>query len=182
MRFTEKDDFLGYAIPQTNAVGDKQINIALLGKSDNLDEASVTVICQNYIVGEPIRQFGRIEDVLEKHDVGSAEELDLILEGLAKVHQENERLRGDLSELRCNLNAKVEQERKRIDVLCRDIECKFNRYFTELKAQCSTIVSDVPTLKVNRYEENAPIHPAIAEFGEIEVEPLRLRFVRGYKE
>ena len=84
--------------------------------------------------------------------------------------------------MRCNLNAKVEQERKRIDVLCRDIECKFNRYFTELKAQCSTIVSDVPTLKVNRYEENAPIHPAIAEFGEIEVEPLRLRFVHGYKE
>lgn len=80
------------------------------------------------------------------------------------------------------LDAKVEQERKRIDVLCRDIECKFNRYFTELKAQCSTIVSDVPTLKVNRYEENAPIHPAIAEFGEIEVEPLKLRFVRGYKE
>ena len=98
------------------------------------------------------------------------------------LRKENARLRGELSELRCNLNAKVEQERKRIDVLCRDIECKFNRYFTELKAQCSTIVSDVPTLKVNRYEENAPIHPAIVEFGEIEVEPLRLRFVRGYKE
>ena len=100
MRFTEKDDFLGYAIPQTNAVGDKQINIALLGKSDNLDEASVTVICQNYIVGEPIRQFGRIEDVLEKHDVGSAEELDLILEGLAKVHQENANLKNELAELK----------------------------------------------------------------------------------
>lgn len=100
MRFTEKDDFLGYAIPQTNAVGDKQINIALLGKSDNLDEASVTVICQNYIVGEPIRQFGRIEDVLEKHDVGSAEELDLILEGLAKVNQENANLKNELAELK----------------------------------------------------------------------------------
>lgn len=99
MRFTEKDDFLGYTIPQTNAVGDKQINIALLGKSDNLDESSVTVICQNYIVGEPIRQFGRIEDVLEKHDVGSAEELDLILEGLAKVHQENQQLKQQLNGL-----------------------------------------------------------------------------------
>lgn len=98
------------------------------------------------------------------------------------LRKENARLRGELSELRRNLNAKVEQERERIDVLCRDIECKFNRYFTELKAQCSTIVSDVPTLKVNRYEENAPIHPAIAEFGEIEVEPFWLRFVRGYKE
>lgn len=100
MRFTEKDDFLGYTIPQTNAVGDKQINIALLGKSDNLDEASVTVICQNYIVGEPIRQFGRIEDVLGKHDVESAEELDLILEGLAKVYQENADLKNELAELK----------------------------------------------------------------------------------
>ena len=98
------------------------------------------------------------------------------------LRKENARLRGDLSELRCNLNSKVEQERKRIDVLCRDIECKFNEYFANLKEQCSTIVSDVPTLNVNRYKENAPIHPAIAEFWEIEVEPLRLRFVRGYKE
>lgn len=103
MRFTEKDDFLGYAIPQTNAVGDKQINIALLGKSDNLDEASVTVICQNYIVGEPIRQFGRIEDVLGKHDIGSAEELDLILEGLANVHQENANLKNELADLQHRL-------------------------------------------------------------------------------
>ena len=78
--------------------------------------------------------------------------------------------------------AKIEQEKERIDALCQDIECKFNGYFTNLKEQCSTIVSDIPTLKANRYEENAPIHPAIVEFGEIEVEPLKLRFIRGYKE
>ena len=34
----------------------------------------------------------------------------------------------------------------------------------------------------DKLKENSPIYPAIAEFGEIEVEPLRLRFVRGYKE
>ena len=43
------------------------------------------------------------------------------------LRKENARLRGDLSELRCNLNAKVEQERKLLikenggssmDVLC----------------------------------------------------------------
>lgn len=98
------------------------------------------------------------------------------------LRKEKARLSRELSELRCNLNAKVEQERRRIDVLCQDIEYKFNGYFTNLKEQCSTIVSDIPTLKVNRYEENAPIYPAIVEFGEIEVEPLRLRFIRGYKE
>ena len=98
------------------------------------------------------------------------------------LRKENARLRGELSELRCNLNAKVEQERKRIDVLCQEIECKFNKYFANLKEQCSTIVSDIPTLEVNRYEENAPIRPSIVEFREIEVEPLKLRFIRGYKE
>lgn len=101
---------------------------------------------------------------------------------LKDLEEENGRLHRELSELKCNLNVKVEQERRRIDVLCQDIECKFNGYFTNLKEQCSTIVSDIPTLKVNKYEENATIHPAIVEFGEIEVEPLKLRFIRGYKE
>lgn len=101
---------------------------------------------------------------------------------LKDLEEENERLHREILELRCNLNTKFEQERRRIDVLCQDIECKFNGYFTNLKEQCSTMVSDIPTLKVNRYEENAPFHPAIVEFGEIEVEPLKLRFIRGYKE
>ena len=95
---------------------------------------------------------------------------------------ENEKLEKELLELKRSFNAKIEQAKERIDALCQDIECKFNGYFTNLKEQCSTIVSDIPTLKANRYEENAPIHPAIVEFGEIEVEPLKLRFIRGYKE
>ena len=131
MRFTEKDDFLGYAIPQTNAVGDKQINIALLGKNDNLDEASVTVICQNYIVGEPIRQFGRIEDVLEKHDVGSAEELDLILEGLAKVHQENANLKNELADLETKLAEKERQLKLAEELLIKQEK----EYYVELSEE-----------------------------------------------
>lgn len=100
MRFTEKNCCFGYIIPQTNIVGDNQISTVMLGKSDISDEASVSVICQNYIVGEPIRQFGLIEDVLEKHNVESVEELDLILQGLAKVHKENADLKNELSELK----------------------------------------------------------------------------------
>lgn len=95
---------------------------------------------------------------------------------------ENEKLKKELLELKRSFNAKIEQEKERIDVLCQDIEYKFNGYFTNLKEQCSTIVSDIPALKVNKYEENAPFHPAIVEFGEIEIEPLKLRFIRGYKE
>ena len=140
MRFTEKDDFLGYTIPQTNAVGDKQINIALLGKSDNLDETSVTVICQNYIVGEPIRQFGRIEDVLGKHDVGSAEELDLILEGLAKVHQENANLKNELAELQHRLEVAekaLENACKRLqDYYCTTCDNQTNCSRVEMCEMC----------------------------------------------
>lgn len=44
------------------------------------------------------------------------------------------------------------------------------------------MITNVADLVMDLRKENAPIHPAIAEFGEIEVEPLRLRFVRGYKE
>ena len=98
------------------------------------------------------------------------------------LEEENKRLHRELLELKCNINTKVEQERKRIDMLCQDIEHKFNGYFMDLKERCSTIVGDIPTLKFNKYEENSQIHPVIVEFGEIEVEPLRLRFIRGYKE
>lgn len=98
------------------------------------------------------------------------------------LEAENERLHRELSKLRGSLNTKVEQERKRIDVLCQEIECKFNEYFVNLKEQCSTIVSNIPTLEVNKYKVNIPIQPEIAEIGEIEVKPLKLRFIRGYKE
>ena len=79
MRFTEKNDFVGYTIPQKNVVGDNQIDIVLLWKSDNLDEASVRVICQNYFIGEPIRQFGLIEDILEKYNIETSTDLEKIL-------------------------------------------------------------------------------------------------------
>lgn len=98
------------------------------------------------------------------------------------LEAENERLHRELSKLRGSLNTKVEQEKKRIDVLCQEIECKFNGYFVNLKEQCSTIVSNIPTLKVNKYKVNTPIQPEITEIGEIEVKPLKLRFIRGYKE
>lgn len=79
MRFTEKNCCFGYIIPQTNIVGDNQISTVMLGKSDISDEASVSVICQNYIVGETIRQFGLIEDVLEKYNIDTTTELEKIL-------------------------------------------------------------------------------------------------------
>lgn len=109
MRFTEKNCCFGYIIPQTNIVGDNQINTVMLGKGDISDEASVSVMCQNYIVGEPIRQFGLIEDVLEKYGIENAEELDLLLDkndnlllsnGVRLLKERNDRLEQELAELK----------------------------------------------------------------------------------
>ena len=40
------------------------------------------------------------EDVLEKHNIESVEELDLILQGLKNIHQENANLKQELAELK----------------------------------------------------------------------------------
>lgn len=45
-------------------------------------------------------KLGELEDVLEKHNVESAKELDLILQGLKNVHQENANLKSELAELK----------------------------------------------------------------------------------
>lgn len=47
-----------------------------------------------------IQKLGDLEDVLEKNYIESVEELDLILQGLAKVHQENANLKNELTELK----------------------------------------------------------------------------------
>lgn len=45
-------------------------------------------------------KLGELEDMLEKYGIESAEELDLILQGLEKVHQENADLKNELAELK----------------------------------------------------------------------------------
>lgn len=47
-----------------------------------------------------MNKLGELEDVLEKHNVESAKELDLILQGLKNVHQENANLKSELAELK----------------------------------------------------------------------------------
>ena len=45
-------------------------------------------------------KLGKLEDVLEKHNIESVEELDLILQGLKNIHQENANLKQELAELK----------------------------------------------------------------------------------
>ena len=45
-------------------------------------------------------KLSELEDVLEKHNIESVEELDLILQGLKNIHQENAHLKQELAELK----------------------------------------------------------------------------------
>ena len=47
-------------------------------------------------------KLSELEDVLEKHNIESVEELDLILQGLKNIHQENANLKQELAELKQN--------------------------------------------------------------------------------
>ena len=51
-------------------------------------------------ISELEHKLGELEDVLEKYNIESVEELDLILQGLEKVHQENANLKNELVELK----------------------------------------------------------------------------------
>jgi hypothetical protein len=59
--------------------------------------------CKKYVIGEAIKQFGLIEDVLEKHDIESIESLDLILQGMKKTWQESADAKKELAELKQKL-------------------------------------------------------------------------------
>lgn len=80
-RLTQKNDFFGYELPCQNAMGDTQAGEITIGDSE--------YTAKKFIVGEAIRQFGLIEDVLEKHNIESIESLDLILQGIKKTWQES---------------------------------------------------------------------------------------------
>ena len=49
-----------------------------------------------------INKLGELEDILEKHNIESVEELDLILQGLKNIHQENANLKQELAQLKQN--------------------------------------------------------------------------------
>ena len=135
-RLTQKHDFSDYVLyvlQEQNIVGDDQ------ALEISLDETK-------YVVGEAIREFGELEDVLEKHNIESVEELDLILQGLEKVHQENADLQHRLEvaekalELACDYLVSVDDDNDELHKLVKDIfdgdkylKTKIN-YF-ELKAE-----------------------------------------------
>ena len=71
MRLTKKNDYFEYLLPCQNIVGDNQASEISLSETE--------YICKKYIVGEAIRQFGLIEDILEKYNIETSADLEKIL-------------------------------------------------------------------------------------------------------
>ena len=71
MRLTQKNEFFEYVLPCQDVIDDNQAS------EINLCETEYT--CRKYIVGEAIRQFGLIEDILEKYNIETSTDLEKIL-------------------------------------------------------------------------------------------------------
>lgn len=132
MRLTQKHDFFKYVLPEYNYMGDNQASEIQLEETD--------YTCKKYIIGNAIRQFGLIEDVLEKHKVESAEELDLILQELKDVHQENANLKNELAELK----QKVKENRQHAEFWQSAYKRCIDR---EEKSQKQLAISELEQLK-----------------------------------
>lgn len=92
-RLIEKHDLFGYLLPVNDIWGITQATQVDLVVNNSRRK-------KPYIVGSAIRQLGKLEDLLEKYNVESVEELDLILQSLEKVHKENAYLKNELAELK----------------------------------------------------------------------------------
>lgn len=71
MRLTQKNEFFEYVLPCQDVIDDNQASEINLCKTE--------YTCRKYIVGEAIRQFGLIEDILEKYNIETSTDLEKIL-------------------------------------------------------------------------------------------------------
>ncbi len=81
MRLTEKNEFFEYVLPCQNVIGDNQASEIQLGYTE--------YTTKKYIVGEAIKQFGLIEDILEKWNIEDLDKfIDNQLDEIYKLKQE----------------------------------------------------------------------------------------------
>lgn len=94
-RLTKKDDFFDYVLPEQNIFGDNQAFEISLGETE--------YSCKKYVVGEAIKEFGELEDVLEKYGIDNLDEF--IKEYSSrniKLANDNYALEQELAELKQN--------------------------------------------------------------------------------
>lgn len=97
-------------------------------------------------------------------------EIEELKKDLLKERQEKLRIIAEANET-------IAQDRKRIDVLLKDIEQKFNSYMRSLEGNIVVIRKQDPLIECKLYRDDVQIEPI--EYGEIRVEPLHLKFIKG---
>lgn len=84
-----------------------------------------------------------------------------------------------LNELRTNFNELVSKDRIRIALLIEDIKQKFEDYFDNLKNAGAFIETNSKPIECKEYSEESLVEPKRIEYGEIEIKPLHLKFIKG---
>lgn len=109
MRLTQKNEFFEYVLPCQNIVGDNQASEISLGETE--------YTCKKYIIGEAIKEFGELEDVLEKYKIENLEEY-------IKLHQIDNYAQDFINDLL--------EENKRVNVVINLIKQENNDLKNEL--------------------------------------------------
>lgn len=91
-RFTKKNEFFEYVLPEQNIFGDNQATEISLGETE--------YTCKLHITGEAIKRFGELEDVLEKHGIENPTILDFYLQTMKNINMQNANMRNELAELK----------------------------------------------------------------------------------
>lgn len=99
-------------------------------------------------------------------------EIEELKKELLKERQEKLRIIAEANET-------MAQDRKRIDVLLKDIEQKFNAYIEQLTNASAFIENNSKPIECKVYSEKSLKEPTIIEYGEIKIEPLHLKFIKG---
>lgn len=77
--------------------------------------------------------------------------------------------------IRAEANETMAKDRKRIDDLLKDIKQKFDNYMLELQGKVAFIGE--PIFEVSTYIDKTKVKTV--EYGDIRIEPLHLRFIKG---
>ena len=114
MRLTQKNEIFEYVLPEQNTVGDNQATEISLGETE--------YTCKKYIIGEAIKEFGELEDVLESWHIENLEELKTRLHDCQVYHlknNSNETLIHNLKNELADLQHRLEVAEKALELACK---------------------------------------------------------------
>ena len=105
-----------------------------------------------------------------------------MLFGRYNLEKEIDELKKQLNEakletlkIRAEANETMAKDRKRIDDLLKDIKQKFDNYMLELQGK--VVFIGEPVFEVLTYSDKTKVKTV--EYGDIRIEPLHLRFIKG---